>query len=246
MIPKLTHPELLACGPVGTSKKTPASKTATRRADRPLDYYLGCFTFDEFSDRDGEGSFQIIVQARGPEQAAAQCRASLERLRAQTTLFHRPCTIFLDGLLRLRGTFEEGLLVNYTSTISELPAQMPASIYCLVPEQEHPSESYDWSPEPRGKKRKKREEEDGVIRAPFVDFGGQSLQEERAARKRAETPPPPPPFDPAAERRDAEKKKADAAAAAKKAAEERQKALASTMKELQAEGQPRPRGRGRA
>lgn len=239
---------------MGASKKSSSSKSASRSADSslskpalrgaetPLEYYLGAFTFDEYSDRDHEGNFQIIVQARSPEDAGERCRTLLEKLRLRTTLFHRPCTIFLDGLLRLRGSFEEGLLVNYTSSVSELSAQPRVSISCLVPEQEHASESYDWSPEPKGKKRKKQEEEESTLE-PFIDFGGQSLCEERAAKQKDQTAPLPHPFDPAADREKAAKKEANAAKIAKKAAEERQKVLASTMRELQVAEGPRRRSR---
>lgn len=238
---------------MGTSKRLSPPKTAKKNADgspskpsprgaeNPLEYYLGCFIFDEFSDRDGEGSFQVIVQARSPEDAVERFRKLLEKLRLQTTLFHRPCSIFLEGLLRLRGSFEEGLLVNYTSMVPEIPPEAHASIYCLVPEQDHASESYGWSPEPKGKKRKKQEEEEEGIMVPFIDFGGQSLREERAAKQRAQIPPSPPPANPAAMREEAAKKKADADLASKKAAEARQKALANTMRELQATERPRSR-----
>jgi hypothetical protein len=174
---------------VSTAKKkvprAPAAKKkiprapAPRAATKSLEHYLGCFVFDELSDRDSNGSFQIIVQALGPEDAADRCHALLEKLRSQTTLFARPCSIYIDGIIRLRGSFEDGLLVNYSSTISSGGPR--GSIGCLIPEQEHDAEGYDWTPEPKGKKKKKKGGEEGVVIEPFIDFGGQAIAEQRAA-----------------------------------------------------------------
>lgn len=208
-----------------------------RGSKEQVDYYLTCFHFDEFSDRDSEGTFQIVVQARSPEDAVDRSYELIEKLHEDTTLFQRPCSIYIEGIIRLRGSFEKGLLVNYSSTwTGDHPR---ASIGCLIPEQKHESMDYGWKPTPK-KGTKKQKEGDLETIEPFIDFGGQAVAEDRAARSRATSPSvalsssTASPKEKVAERT---KEEARAAAAAKKeterAAAARRRALAGTMRELQ-------------
>lgn len=148
---------------------------ASRRKDSEdlSGLYLGCFEVDQPPDE--IGSFQVVVQASNPDDAAERIKERLRVLRSKSSLFDEPCTIYLNGLIRLVGSFEEGLVVNWECGTSV------AQICCLLPEQpEHPAESYEPSLE------------DGDIQGPFVDFGGAAFRKALASAK----PPPAPPVQP--------------------------------------------------
>jgi hypothetical protein len=138
--------------------------------------FLGCFFFDRPGEPEHTGTFQLVVEASSPDQAADRCLARLRKLRAETTLFNDPSTIYLEGLIRLTGSFVDGLLVNYECR--QRPAPPDWQIGCLIPEQDdHDAASFGREPKKNGDME------------PFVDFGGQKYAKdlEAAAAKRAGT-----------------------------------------------------------
>jgi hypothetical protein len=140
--------------------------------------YLGCFSFDEPGDEEHEGTFQVVVEAANPEQAVNRMRTRLRKLRTAASLFDSPTTIYLDGFIELKGSFKDGLLVNWVSG----PARSPSwQIMNLVPEQDHEAEAYGVDDESK----------DDAIE-PFLDFGGQSFRkalEASRAKDRSGTQP---------------------------------------------------------
>lgn len=146
------------------------SKARMRNSSAEACLYLGCFRFDEPGEREQTGTFQVVVEAAGPEQAVERCRSRLKRLHVSTTLFNRPTTIFLDQIIKLSGSFENGLLVNWES--GDRPPPPDPRLMCAIPEQDdHGAESYGLRPSKKG------EDEDEA----FLDFGGETLR--RALRK---------------------------------------------------------------
>lgn len=113
--------------------------------------YLACFYFDR-PKRKQTGSFQIVVEATSPDDALERCHTRLQHLRAETKLFDEPIAIFTDGVIKLAGSFEEGLLVNWESP------QPLGRISCLMPETEkHEAVGYSI--------------DHGETIEPFLDFG---------------------------------------------------------------------------
>lgn len=153
--------------------KAPATRTRAKKEqesaqrDTPEDLYLGCFTTDEPGEIDHAGSFQVIVEASTPKQAVARLRARLRKIRSETSHFDSPTTIYCDGLVRLAGSFKDGLLVNYVSRQS---TENDVQIFCTVPEQPGSKDvdSYGFG------------EEEGDVEA-FLDFGGEAFR--KALRK---------------------------------------------------------------
>lgn len=131
------------------------------------DLWLGCFTTDEPGDIDYAGSFQVMVEASSPKQAVARLRARLRKIRSETSHFDSPTTIYCDGLVRLAGSFKDGLLVNY---VSRQRTETDVQIFCTVPEQPGSKnvDSYGFG------------EEEGDVEA-FLDFGGEAFR--KALRK---------------------------------------------------------------
>jgi glycerol-3-phosphate dehydrogenase len=148
-------------------------------ADTLPHLYLGCFYFDEPDESDRTGSFQLIVEATTPEDAIARSQAKLRRLRTSGTFFSRPTTIFIEGIIRLTGSFKRGLLVNYEW--GERPPPPDVRITCLIPEQpDHDAEGFGWR---ASKKRRKPTDVEHI--EPFVDFGGGKIRRGRAEAERA-------------------------------------------------------------
>src|SRR5262245_28533949 len=100
-------------------KKRPAAKPAEARSQKKREVtpclFLLCFSFDEPGEPEHIGTFQLVVEATGPENAVDRGRVRLRRLRASTTLFDDPVTIYLDGIIRLTGSFKDGVVVNWVS-----------------------------------------------------------------------------------------------------------------------------------
>lgn len=73
--------------------------------------FLGCFEFiDEESDR--EGTFQVVVEARSVEEAAALCRERLDEL-ASTSAALGPVHVYVNAILELApATVARGAIVN--------------------------------------------------------------------------------------------------------------------------------------
>src|SRR5689334_7397150 len=111
----------------------PASKSNRRKAPRNEPFlYLGCFFFDHPADKpEWTGTFQVIVEASSPERALEAFKARIRKLRASATLFSEPTTIFIEGFIKLAGSFKDGLLVNYASRQRKTDAELG----CLIPEQ---------------------------------------------------------------------------------------------------------------
>ncbi len=134
--------------------------------------YLGCFVFDEPGERDRTGTFQMVVEARSPEDAVDRFSKRLRKLRTTTTLFDDPTTIYINGFIKLSGSFEDGLLVNYEA--GDSPPAPHGQIGCLIPEQrDHGADAYGFDPSQKGKKLK----EDADTLEPFLDFGGERFRE---------------------------------------------------------------------
>ncbi len=210
------------------AKTTSRPEPPAQATPGPLRAYLACFFFDEFGDLDREGEFQIVVQARDAEQAMERCRTLLRKLRAETTLFERPCSLYCKGLLELPDSFEGGVLVNFTSSRIE---GTRSSIACLVPEQEDETiTTYEWTPDARGE-ASESDQEDASLE-PFLDFGGQGVVAERKALHEAHAPralamqTPRPARDHLPKAAEPTEKKTE------KAARARQKALARTLAEV--------------
>jgi len=143
--------------------------------------YLGCFTFDSAGEPDQTGSFQVVVEADNPQQAADRCRTRLRRLRTSTTLFDRPTTVLLNALIQLTGSFKRGLLVNWESM--NTPPPPDARLLCPIPEQtDHEAQSF-------GLKTKKAKTKLGALvdDEPFIDFGGRQAFR-RAAEQASDEP----------------------------------------------------------
>lgn len=153
--------------------------------------YLGCFTFDEPAETDHEGSFQVVVEAATPEQAVERFRARLDHLRREGTLFSEPTTIYLNGIVELRGSYAKGLLINYEQGPS--PAEPCVRLMCMLPEQSNEGTGvYGWGEDPDSSV-----DERGVKVEPFVDFGGEAARSARIRRNDAALQWPRAPEDPA-------------------------------------------------
>jgi hypothetical protein len=71
----------------------------------------------------------MIVEGTSPDDAMETCHTRLHHLRETTKLFDEPVMIFSDGLIRLTGSFEDGLLVNF-----EVPQPGGGRISNLMPD----------------------------------------------------------------------------------------------------------------
>lgn len=157
---------------------------ASRRKDSedPSGLYLGCFDFERPGDSDWNGSFQVVVQAASPNDAAERMRKRLRTLRTTTSLFDEPCTIVLNGMIHLVGSFDEGVLVNWRAGTDAV------EILCMVPEQpEHHHKGYEPA------------RENGAEEEPFLDFGGLALRKALTSAKKPPTHGPPLPSPKAAQ-----------------------------------------------
>src|SRR6478736_430064 len=211
--------------------------------------YLGCFSFDRPGKERWEGTFQVVVEADHAAQAVDRMRTRLKALRDETSLFQEPASLYIEGIVELRGSFADGLLVNYESGLA--PPDPNVRLMCLIPEQDDSdARSYDY--------RMEKDKDDTSVE-PFLDFGGlalaKALAETETARRESTWPasseplidrPKPTAEDRAASRAQAEAKKVqrqDERAAKKKERErvaaakiERRRAIDATLTEL---GKPR-------
>jgi len=102
--------------------------------------------------RKSTGSFQLVVEATSRDDALERCHDRLHHLRETTRLFNEPIAIFTDGVIKLSGSFKEGLLVNWESP------EHVSRIACLMPETgEHEAEGYSIN--------------HGNTIEPFLEFG---------------------------------------------------------------------------
>jgi hypothetical protein len=90
--------------------------------------WLVPFYFDR-PKSNGRGSFQIVVEAANPDDAMQACHARLLKLRETTKLFDEPIAMFSDGLVRLTGSFEDGVIVNF-----EVPQAGGGRVSNLLPD----------------------------------------------------------------------------------------------------------------
>jgi hypothetical protein len=205
----------------------------TKRDSAPC-LYLGCFFFDEPGERERTGSFQIVVEATEPLEAVDKCRDRLRWLRTSTTLFDEPVTIYIEGIIKLSGTFAKGLLVNFES--GDSPPTPQVELTCLIPEQtDHGAFDYGWKPPRSG--RKSKEDKDTI--EPFLDFGGQRFrlalrkaQGTEAARPPTGSLPSSARASPSEAERAAKVAAAEAARNEAAAKKKRREALRSTLDEL--------------
>lgn len=129
--------------------------------------YLGSFFFDEPGEQDHTGTFQILVKATSPADSVERFKARLRKLRDTTTLFNKPTTIYINGIIKLAGSFTDGLLVSYSC--GESPEPPSFEIGALIPEQkDHACIEYGYTPPDEG--RTKSEDADTI--RPFLDLVG--------------------------------------------------------------------------
>lgn len=165
--------------------------TATKQAARPQRKraertWLACFQFDEPALPDAprpNGHFQIVVKATTPNKALDLCRARLRELRATTSMFDTPCTIYLDHLIAISDVGEKPTLVNYTHAMF-FEGGGQGEILCGLPEQ----------PDVHLDVFVTNQKEDEPTPA-FLDFGGEHANEllRQAVQRPAPAPYPPPP-----------------------------------------------------
>jgi hypothetical protein len=143
-----------------TARRKPirSSKRPNPAADKRL--YLGCFFFDNFGDRDHVGTFQVVIEASSPDDAVKRLRKRLKAIRDVGSILTGTYTIYLEGLVQLDGSFNEGLMVNYESRPSDAPPD--CQLLNFMPEQGRPT--------PGSYRIGKDETKD----EPFLDFGGKA------------------------------------------------------------------------
>lgn len=146
------------------------------------DLWLACFEVDEPGDPPVRATFQLVAHARDADEAMDRCRDQLRELRAGTTLFRRPCTVYFNHVIRLAGDLSRPLLVNYTA--AEIP-ERHVEVLAAIPEQKDRPGVEAFGPP----------EEEGTEMEAFLDFGGERTRKSwpalparatpRAAKKRA-------------------------------------------------------------
>lgn len=155
------------------SSRLPKKRAAATAQPTPC-LYLGCFFFDEPGEPEYTGTFQIVVEAKDPEDAVRLLRKSLKSTREAGSLFTIPTTIYVEGIIKLAGSFEKGLLVNWESR--PRPEKDDYQLTNLIPHGEgHQAAGYDF-----------RHGDENTIQA-FIDFGGKARAREIAAAKTAGT-----------------------------------------------------------
>ena len=97
------------------------------KRSRPSSFYVGCFHFDERSPRGPRsGSFQLVVEATIPDDAAEKCHAQLCELRETT-----PITLDAGGrITSLRGTTFTWSRKGYLRQAQD-PAPAVAEVYSV-------------------------------------------------------------------------------------------------------------------
>lgn len=140
-----------------------AKRKQTARADSSVDLWLACFELDEPGDPPVRATFQLVVHANGPEQAMDRCANQLRELRASTTLFRRPSTVYFNHVIRLGGDLSQPLLVNYTA--AEIP-ERHVEVLAAIPEQKDRPGVEAFGPP----------EEEGSEMEAFLDFGGEATR----------------------------------------------------------------------
>ena len=112
--------------------KRPSKKLSVRAQPEPRTPHIAWFSFQTPGKPPRRGSFQILLDAQNVEQALARCRARLSAISNETRLFSAKTTVYLEGVLELRGPYEHGVLVNFESL--EQP-EIDVRLTCLIPEQ---------------------------------------------------------------------------------------------------------------
>ncbi|MEI9942232.1 MAG: hypothetical protein WDO69_33870 [Pseudomonadota bacterium] len=152
------------------TNKSPKRQTAEPRDDSP---YLGCFFFDDYlNDKEHTGTFQMVVAASSPEHALDRFKKRLRAIRRIGSVLSGPNTVYLQGLVPLRGPFGDGILINYESRPSPDPPDY--QLLNMTPEQ---------GVEELGSCQLADDDEDGI--QPFVDFGGKARERTQEAAKPA-------------------------------------------------------------
>jgi hypothetical protein len=110
------------------AKRRTAGARPQARSTTKACLWLVPFYFDR-PKTDRSGTFQIIVEATSPDDAMEKCHTRLHHLRETTKLIDEPIMIFSDGLVRLTGSFEDGVMVNF-----EVPQPGGGRISNLMPD----------------------------------------------------------------------------------------------------------------
>lgn len=138
--------------------------------------YLGCFFFDDvLNDKDCTGTFQMVVSAPTPEQSIDRFRTRLRAIHRLGNLLTSPCTVYLQGVVPLTGSFKEGILVNIEFRPTPDPPDYQV-VNMMPPQGIKTPGSFELA---QGK--------DEAIQ-PFVDFGG--LAHQRAVQRAKESSTP--------------------------------------------------------
>lgn len=148
------------------SKRASSSSGSSNRAKM----FLACFELDEPGTPTHRATFQLVAHAPTPEDAVQRCRKQLRELRARTTLFRRPSTVYFTHVIQLAADFTEPLLVNYTS--AEIP-ERHVEILAAIPEQKDRPGVEAYGPP----------EDEGTEIEPFLDFGGERVRKSMLATK---------------------------------------------------------------
>lgn len=161
------------------TKAAPGRSTSRQAGKSPPPaeaLYLGCFFFDDvLNDKDCTGTFQMVVSASTPEQSIDRFRTRLRAIHRLGNLLTSPCTVYLQGVVPLAGSFKEGLLVNFEFRPTPDPPDYQV-VNMMPPQGIKTPGSFELA---HGK--------DEAIQ-PFVDFGG--LAHQRAAQRAKESSTP--------------------------------------------------------
>jgi hypothetical protein len=118
--------------PARAAKSRPPRARPAAAAPAGLVPHVAWFSFQTPGKPPRRGSFQILLQAENAEQALERCRARLSAITSETRLFASKTTIYLEGVVELRGAYAHGVLVNYESL--EQP-EIDVRLTCLLPDQ---------------------------------------------------------------------------------------------------------------
>lgn len=156
--------------PNAVVRSTPMAKTKKRGGPprppaRPTTTTSACLWLVPFyferPKTNQTGTFQIVIEGTSPDDAMEGCLNRLHTIRETTKLFDEPIRIFSDGLIRLTGTFEDGLLVNF-----EIPQPGGGRIANLLPD-----------PTDNGAMMFLPAIEPNQVIEPFVEFGTEDENE---------------------------------------------------------------------
>jgi len=150
-----------------------AKKRKQKKAKQPAltaGLYLLFFHFDEPGEKETTGTFQLVVNARDPDDALDKAASHLRELRVSGDLFDRAITLYLSGGVLLTGDFDKPLLVNWEQHFG---GAVDGTLSNLSPERNRDAHSFEW---------KATQTKDGAV-TPFLDFGGFEFRRALASAK---------------------------------------------------------------